>query len=106
MKQKDLLRARQKLASQLPDPSQILRGSLLDRRIFHKRGCARCQRGEGHRVWVLTVTYPGGRTRQLSLRPEQKPLVARWLRNYQKLRKKLEAICELNQQLLRGPHED
>lgn len=106
MKQKELEKARQRLARQLPDPTQILRGSLLKRRIFHKRGCARCERGEGHRVWVLTVSYPGGRTRQFSLRAEQKPLVERWLRNYQKLRHKLEAICELNQQLLRGQDEE
>jgi len=27
--------------------------------------------------------------------------VARWLRNYQELKRKLEAICELNHELLR-----
>ncbi len=86
MKQKQIIEARQRPARQLPDPTQILRGSLLERRIFHKRGCARCGRGEGHGVWVLTVTYAGGRTRQFSLRAEQKALVERWLRNYRKLR--------------------
>ncbi|MCL6568764.1 MAG: hypothetical protein K6T35_07760 [Meiothermus silvanus] len=106
MKHKDVEKARQRLARQLPDPTQILRGSLLERRIFHQRGCARCARGEGHRVWVLTVSYAGGRTRQISLSPEQKPLAERWLRNYRKLRQKLEAICELNQQLLRGQDEE
>ena len=33
---------------------------------------------------------------------EQKPQVERWVRNYQKLRAKLEAICELNHELLRA----
>lgn len=105
MKQHELRRTRERLARQLPDPTQILRGSLLERRVFHKQGCARCQRGEGHRVWVLTVTYPGGRTRQVSLRPEQKRLAERWLRNYQRMREKLEAISELNQHLLRAGEE-
>ena len=82
--------------------AEIVRGSLLDRKIFHRRGCAKCRRGEGHRVWVLTVGYPGGRVRQFSIRPEQKPQVERWVRNYQKLRAKLEAICELNHELLRA----
>src|SRR6516165_7135 len=50
---------------------------------------------------VLTVTYPGGRTKQISLSAEQKPLVQQWLRNYRKLRDTLERICELNLQLLR-----
>jgi len=49
----------------------------------------------------LTVTYPGGRTKPISLSAEQKPLVQQWLRNYRKLRDTLERICELNLQLLR-----
>src|SRR6266550_6784582 len=52
-------KARKQLLRELPDPTEILRGSLLDRRIFHRRGCRKCRRGEGHRVWVLTVGYPG-----------------------------------------------
>jgi hypothetical protein len=102
MKRSELLKVRQQLAQQLPDPAEIVRGSLLDRKIFHRRGCLRCRRGEGHRVWVLTVGYPGGRVRQYSIRPEQKQQVERWLQNYQKLRSKLEAICELNHELLRA----
>ncbi len=93
-------KARQQLLRELPDAAEILRGSLLDRRIFHRQGCLKCRRGEGHRVWVLTVGYPGGRTRQFTVRAEQKAQVQRWLRNYRKLRAKLEAICELNHELL------
>jgi hypothetical protein len=49
----------------------------------------------------LTVSYPGGATRQVSLRPEQKPVVEQWLRNYQELKASLESICEVNLGLLR-----
>lgn len=100
MKQRDLSKARKRLAEQLPDPTQILRGSLLERTVRHKRGCPKCARGQGHRVWVLTVSYRGGRTRQFSIRPEQRPQVKQWLQNYQELKTKLEAICELNHELL------
>ncbi len=93
--------ARAKLAAALPSTTQILRGSLLHRTIRHSSGCAVCARGKGHRVWVLTVSYPGGRTKQISLSAQQKPLVQQWLRNYRKLRATLERICELNHQLLR-----
>jgi hypothetical protein len=93
--------ARAKLAAAVPSTTEILRGSLLHRRIRHRTGCAVCARGPGHLVWVLTVSYPGGRTKQISLSAEQKPLVQQWLRNYQKLKATLERICELNQQLLR-----
>jgi hypothetical protein len=85
----------------LPSTEEILRGSLLDRVIRHRRGCAKCARGEGHPVSVLTVSYPGGRTKQISLRAEQKQQVKRWLRNYREYKQKLEAICELNHKLLR-----
>jgi hypothetical protein len=101
MKQETIIKNRTKLAAALPSTTEILRGSLLHRHIRHRSGCAVCARGAGHLVWVLTVSYPGGRTKQISLRPEQKPLVQQWLRNYQKLRATLERICELNHKLLR-----
>jgi len=93
--------ARAKLAASLTSTTEILRGSLLHRHIRHRSGCSTCAEGPGHPVWVLTVTYPGGGTKQISLSAEQKPLVQQWLRNYHKLKDTLERICELNQQLLR-----
>ena len=102
MKREETVKAREQLVRQLPDVAEIVRGSLLHRRIFHRRGCPKCRRGEGHRVWVLTVSYPGGQTRQFSIPADQKPQVEKWLENYQELRAKLEAICELNHELLRA----
>jgi hypothetical protein len=101
MKYEEIVEARDRLAQQLPNPAQIVRGSLLKRTIRHRRGCPKCAAGGGHRAWVLTVTYPGGKVRQFSLRPEQRSQVQQWVRNYQRLKKQLEAICELNHQLLR-----
>src|SRR5437867_8478893 len=49
-----------KLATTLPSTTDILRGSLLQRRIRHRSGCAVCARGGGHLISVLTVSYPGG----------------------------------------------
>ncbi len=68
------LRARQKLVSKLPVTGEILRGS---------------------------VSYAGGRTRQISVRRERVPEVRRWLDNYQKLKETIETICEINHDLLR-----
>jgi hypothetical protein len=93
--------ARAKLAAAIPSTTEILRGTLLHRHIRHRAGCATCANGLGHPIWVLAVTYPGGRTKQISLSPEQKPWVEQWLRNYHKLKDTLERICELNHQLLR-----
>jgi len=96
-----VLQARGKLLSKLPVTGEMLRGSLLERTIHHTSGCPKCARGEGHQVFVLTVSYPGGRTRQLSVRRERVSEVRRWLRNYQELKEAIEAICELNHDLLR-----
>ena len=95
------LRARGRLLSKLPVTGELLRGSLLERVVRHKSGCPKCERGEGHRVFVVTVTYPGGRTRQLSVRRERVLQVRRWLQNYQNLKGAIEAICEFNHDLLR-----
>jgi hypothetical protein len=101
MNQEAIFRKRSKLADALPSTTEILRGSLLHRHIRHRTGCAVCATGKGHSVWVLTVGYPGGRTKQFSLRPEQKPMVQQWLLNYRRLKAALERICELNHELLR-----
>jgi hypothetical protein len=101
MNHKAARRKRDRLAAALPFTPEIVRGSLLCRLIRHRSGCAVCAAGKGHPVWVLTVSYPGGGTRQFSLRPEQKPVVERWLRNYHKLKACLERICEINLELLR-----
>ena len=94
------IRARQKLVGKLPITGELLRGSLLERTIRHTKDCPKCARGEGHHVFVLTVTYPGGRTRQISVQRERVAEVRRWLANYQELKKAIEAICELNHDLL------
>jgi hypothetical protein len=96
-----VLRKREKLLSKLPVTGALLRGSLLERTVRHSKGCPKCARGEGHHVFVLTVTYPGGRTRQFSVRRERVAEVRRCLANYQKFKEAIEAICELNHDLLR-----
>src|SRR3982074_2178366 len=94
-------RKRDKLAATLSLAGNILRGSLLERTTFQSSGCPRCARGEGHPQWVLNVNYPGAKTRQLSLRPQQLPQVRKALQRYREAKETLEAISELNQYLLR-----
>lgn len=106
MKREQASRKREKLAAQLPSAIGVLRGSLLQRTIHHSWGCLKCARGEGHPLWVLTVGYPGGKTRQVSLRPEQVPQVRKALEHYRDFKQTLEAISELNQFLLRLDREE
>ena len=74
MRRKRLIAARERLLGRLPLTGELLRGSLLERTIRnHARNCNKCASGGGHRLTVLTVSYPGGRTRQFSLRGEMVP---------------------------------
>ena len=106
MTREQAIRKREKLAAKLPSAADVLRGSLLQRTIHHSSGCLKCARGEGHPLWVLTVGYPGGKTRQVSLRPDQVPQVRKALEDYRNFKQGLEAISELNQFLLRLDREE
>jgi hypothetical protein len=101
MTRRQVASTRGKLLARLTDLGSVLRGSLLERTIHHSSGCLKCARGEGHPLWVLNVGYPGGKTRQLSLRPEQVSQVRQALDHYREVKETLEAISELNQRLLR-----
>ena len=101
MTHKQAIQARERLLKRLPATGEVLRGSLLQRTTRHSSACPKCSRGEGHPQTILTISYPGGRTRQFSLRSEQVPQVRQWLNNYHKLRETIEAVCELNHILLR-----
>ncbi len=95
-------RARTQLVKRLTAaPGDLLRGALIERITRHTTGCPKCARGDGHPQTVLTISYPGGRTRQFSLQRDQVPRVRQWLRNYQTLKATIEAICEVNHVLLR-----
>ena len=106
MTRRQALQRRDKLAARLPGLSDVLRGSLLERILHHSSGCPKCARGEGHPLWVLNVNYPGAKTRQLSLRAEQVPQVRKALAHYRQVKETLEAISELNQQLLRMDRDE
>jgi uncharacterized protein DUF6788 len=95
-------RSIRKLLAGLPPLAEVLRGSLLERHTFHPPtvACATCSKGQGHHQWVLNINYPGGKTRQISLHPDQVAQVRQRIANLDGVRQILEQICEVNQQLL------
>jgi hypothetical protein len=94
------LRSRDRLAASLSGAATVLRGSLLQRTLHHSSGCQVCPR-RGHPLWVLNVGYPGGKTRQISIRPQQVTQVRKAIQQFHRFRDTLEAISEINQYLLR-----
>ena len=101
MTRKQAVSKRDRLAAAVSQLAGVLRGSLFQRSVHHSSGCPKCARGDGHPLWVLNVGYPGGKTRQISLRPEQVAQVQKALAHYRHLKETIEAISELNQLLLR-----
>ena len=106
MTREQAIREREKLEARLSPATGVLRGSLLERTTYHTSGCQKCARGEGHPLWVLTVGYPGGKTRQVSVRPDQVPQARKAIERYHECRQALESISELNQFLLRLDREE
>jgi hypothetical protein len=92
------------LSSCLPF-AQILRGSLVQRRTFHSSGCSKCAEGTGHPQWVVTVTYPGSKTKQVSVTAGQLPQIRQWIANYRRIKDALEAISEINLESLRSARD-
>lgn len=99
----DLLKRRQVAQSRLTKAQEMVRGSLIER--FLPCGNASCQchkKGPKHGpVYYLTVSYRGGRTRQIYVPRNLKPVVERWLENYQFVWAALEEISAINMELIR-----
>jgi hypothetical protein len=100
MTREQAIAKRDRLAAGISQLAGVIRGSLFQRCVRHSAGCPKCARGEGHPLWVLNVGYPGGKTKQISLRPEQVDQVRKALDHYHRIKEAIEAISELNQQLL------
>jgi hypothetical protein len=102
MKATDRLVARRRRALRdLPPLEEIVRGSVLSRRLRCGKATCRCARGALHTATCLTVSFAGGRTEQLSLPAELAPVARRWVANYRAWWKAIEAISAANRELLR-----
>ena len=97
-----LRRRRQALLRQLPPLKAILRGSLIERyKRCGKPGC-KCADGPGHGPkYYLSVSYPGLRPRMDYVPQESHAQITEFIANYHRAREILEAISEINRELLR-----
>src|ERR1700745_768617 len=97
-----LRKRRRALLRQLPPLQFILRGSLIERyKRCGKPGC-KCADGPGHGPkYYLSVSYPGLRPQMDYVPQESYAQIAEFLANSHQAREILEAICEINRELLR-----
>jgi hypothetical protein len=84
----------------LPPFTDILRGSFFERTLRCGKPSCRCATGKGHRVAYVSVTFPGGRTQQLTVPRYLVPVVRRWIANYQRWRRAIEQVSAINRRLL------
>ena len=93
---------RKGLLRQFPDLKEVLRGSLVERYLTCGKPTCRCARGERHGpVWYLTATLRVGKTVGMQVPESKLAQVRQWLDNHRKLKEGLEAISEINWELLR-----
>src|SRR6202166_3149523 len=97
-----LRKRRAQLLRQMPALDTLLRGSLIERyKRCGKPGC-KCADGPGHGPkYYLSVSYPGLRPQMDYVPQELYAQTAELLANYHRAREILEAICEINRELLR-----
>ena len=97
-----LRRRRQALVRQLPPLKAVLRGSLIERyKRCGKPGC-KCAEGPGHGPkYYLSVSRSGVRPQMDYVPQESHAQVAEFVANYHRARETLEAISEINRELLR-----
>jgi hypothetical protein len=100
-KRETLLQRRDRILADLPDLTEILRGSLRRRFVrCGKAGC-HCQRGRGHGpVVYLSTSQEDGQTRQITITADAYALAKRYVENYQRARRVLDRVCSANRDLL------
>src|SRR3989304_1960006 len=106
MKSKRLLIQRQRVVEKLPPIEAVLRGSILERAVRCGQPSCRCASGERHSATVLTVSFPGGRTEQISLPAAVLPTVRGWVANYQRWWEIIEKVSAINRDLLRAQRQE
>jgi len=106
MKSKRLLIQRQRVVEKLPPIEAVLRGSILERAVRCGQPSCRCASGERHSATVLTVSFPGGRTEQISLPAAVLPTVRGWVANYQRWWEIIEKVSAINRDLLRAQRHE
>lgn len=101
-KRETLLQQRKRALSDLPDLTEILRGSVRKRFVrCGKAGC-HCEHGRGHGpVVYVSTSQSDGQTRQITITADAYVLAKRYVENYERALRVLDQVCSLNRDLLR-----
>lgn len=95
-----LRRRRAQILARVPPLEEVMRGSFLRRAVRCGKPTCHCATGPGHPLRYVTVTFPGGRTQQVTVPPRLARTVQQWIRNYERWWAAVEAISAINRSLL------
>ena len=98
---KKLLQQRQRLIERAPAFEEIIRGSIVERRLRCGSKNCHCADGMGHPATYLCVTLAAGRTEQISLPIYLIDQARRGVAAYEQWWAVVEKVSEINRQLLR-----
>lgn len=98
-----LKRKRAQALSRIGSPVQSVRGTLIERYLPCGKEQCQCKRGGPLHgpCYYLTVTYAKGRTRQVYVPKNLKPIVDQWIDNYKLTWQALEEVWAINLELIR-----
>ena len=96
-----LIAQRRRAIEKLPPIEEVLRGTIIERSVRCGQPNCRCASGELHTATVYTVTFPGGRTEQISFPAAVVPTVRAWVANYQRWWEIIEKVSAINRDLVR-----
>lgn len=103
-----LERQRERLAGRLPEVGELIRGSVVERRMRCGKQSCRCQQDPDawHGPYLLLMTTVGrGKTRTMVIPRDQSVWVRGAVRRYRQVEALLESISETNWQLLKARAE-
>ena len=101
-----LLTQRQRAVQKLPPIEEVLRGSIHERSVRCGQPNCRCASGELHTATVLSVSFSGGRTEQISLPAALLRTMRSWVANYQRWWEIIEKVSAINRDLLRAQRRE
>ena len=94
---------RKKVEQHLPEASQVIRASLIERYTVCGKPTCRCSKGNLHGpYYYLSITYPKGKKEMVYVSTSQKKKVEEFIANYQRYKKGLEEISRINIELIKG----
>jgi hypothetical protein len=92
---------KRKIHQTLPPFDAVLRGSLFQREIRCGKPTCHCAKGPGHPVRYVSVSFPKGRTEQVTVPADLAPTIQSWIQNYLLWWQAIEAVSAINLRLLR-----